>query len=145
MNHLRIPSLRVTLLADALLCLSGGMLLAGYSRELVSLLFRTDGDPYGLTTGYLANGVYYLGLAVLLVGLYVLGVTAGRKIRDKWVWPILMIEIIWIIGFSYLLIRFPALYTAYGWSFMLLAIGVVFLLLVLEWLGLRREKADYLV
>ncbi|HEY9736233.1 MAG TPA: hypothetical protein V6D06_08125 [Trichocoleus sp.] len=130
-----MPSLRKTLLADSFVCLVCGAALLTAASPL-SDAFVTDAVS---VLGYsLQNGLSILGAGVLGVGLYVCAISCARQIPPAAVWPVIGIEIGWVVGSLMLLVWLGHLLSWLGVVFVASGAVAVFGFMVLELMGLQH-------
>lgn len=131
-----VPTLRTTLLADSAVCLLSGALLVAWPLPLATHFATAELLVAGAPLGVFLR---WLGAAVLLIGAGVYAVARQRRIAPRAVFPILVIEVLWLAGCAWLGATYYPHLTAAGVAFLLAAAVIVLLFLVLETLGLQHH------
>jgi hypothetical protein len=123
------PFLRRVLMLDGASCLSMGALLALAAPPLA--------QTFGLERPLIAGA----GLALLPVGLFILWLGSRRAAHPALIWTVIAGNLLWVAESLVVAAQAPAI-TPLGTAFLGGQAAMVAALSLLEWIGLRRSRAE---
>lgn len=121
--------LRRVLLLDGARCIAMGALLALGATPLEALV--------GLARGLIGGA----GLALLPVGLFILWLGSRRSAHPAFIWAVIAGNLLWTFESLFTIGQAEAI-TPPGTAFVTVQAALVAGLGLLEWLGLRRSRAE---
>lgn len=136
-----MPSLRITLLVDSVVCFIYGAVLTIAASSLSTVFMSNTVSLLGYSP---TEALKILGLCVLGIGSYVCIVGCAKQIIPIAVWLVIGIEVIWIIGSILLLAWLGNALSWVGVAFIISGVVAVFGFMVFELIGLQSLRQSHI-